>query len=37
VSTAAFIQTADRVAGIDSEALLHPWLFEEALPALPVR
>lgn len=37
VSTAGFIQTADRVAGIDSEALLHPWLFEEALPALPVR
>jgi aminopeptidase N len=37
VSTAGFIQTADRVAGIDSEALLHPWLFEEALPALPER
>lgn len=37
VSTAEFIQTADRVTGIDSEALLHPWLFEEALPDLPVR
>ncbi len=37
VSTAGFIQTADRVAGIDSEALLHPWLFEEALPPLPAR
>ncbi|MDQ0679218.1 aminopeptidase N [Arthrobacter pascens] len=36
VSTAAFILMADRVAGIDSEALLHPWLFEEALPPLPV-
>jgi aminopeptidase N len=37
VTTAGFIQAADRVTGIDSEALLHPWLFEEALPALPVR
>lgn len=37
VSTAEFIRTANRVAGIDSEALLHPWLFEEELPALPVR
>jgi aminopeptidase N len=37
VSTAGFIQTADRVTGIDSEALLHPWLFDEPLPALPVR
>ncbi|WP_427174218.1 M1 family metallopeptidase [Arthrobacter sp. 92] len=37
VSTAEFIRAADRVAGIDSEALLHPWLFDEALPALPVK
>jgi aminopeptidase N len=36
VSTADFIFTADRATGIDSEALLHPWLFEEALPPLPV-
>jgi aminopeptidase N len=35
VSTAEFILTADRVTGLDSESLLHPWLFEEALPALP--
>jgi aminopeptidase N len=37
VSTAEFILMADRVAGLDSEALLHPWLFEEALPPLPSR
>lgn len=35
VSTADFILTADRATGIDSEALLHPWLFEETLPPLP--
>ena len=35
VSTAKFILMADRVAGLDSEALLHPWLYEEALPSLP--
>lgn len=35
VSTADFILTADRATGIDSEALLHPWLYEEALPPLP--
>ncbi|MDQ0634614.1 aminopeptidase N [Arthrobacter pascens] len=37
VSTAEFILLADSTAGIDSEALLHPWLFEEALPPLPAR
>ncbi len=36
VSTAEFILLADRVAGIDTEALLHPWLFEAALPPTPV-
>ena len=35
VSTADFILTADRATGIDTEALLHPWLYEEALPPLP--
>lgn len=35
VSTSDFILTADRATGIDSEALLHPWLYEEALPPLP--
>ncbi|WP_427132809.1 M1 family metallopeptidase [Pseudarthrobacter sp. S9] len=35
VSTPEFFLTADRATGIDSEALLHPWLFEEALPPLP--
>ncbi|MFY9635217.1 MAG: M1 family metallopeptidase [Cellulosimicrobium cellulans] len=37
VSTAAFILAADRTTGLDSEALLHPWLHEAALPPLPVR
>lgn len=37
VSTAAFILAADRTTGLDSEALLHPWLHETALPLLPVR
>jgi aminopeptidase N len=37
VSTAAFILAADRTTGLDTEALLHPWLHETALPALPVR
>lgn len=36
VSTPEFVLTADRVTGLDSEALLHSWLFEEALPPLPV-
>ncbi|WP_104137388.1 M1 family metallopeptidase [Arthrobacter sp. ZGTC131] len=35
VSTAEFILTADRVTGLDSESVLHPWLYEEALPAMP--
>lgn len=35
VSTPEFILTADRVTGLDSESLLHPWLYEEALPPLP--
>ncbi|MCU1435765.1 MAG: peptidase [Pseudarthrobacter sp.] len=37
VSTAAFILAADRTTGLDTEALLHPWLHETALPPLPVR
>ncbi|WP_426998880.1 M1 family metallopeptidase [Pseudarthrobacter sp. N5] len=36
VSTAAFILAVDRATGLDSELLLHSWLFEEALPELPV-
>jgi aminopeptidase N len=35
VSTADFVLLANRVAGIDAEAVLHPWLFELALPPLP--
>ncbi|MFD5279037.1 M1 family metallopeptidase [Pseudarthrobacter sp. NPDC058362] len=35
VSTADFILMASGVAGIDAEAVLHPWLFELALPPLP--
>ena len=35
VSTPEFILTANRVTGLDTEALLHPWLYEEALPPLP--
>ncbi|MDQ1594563.1 MAG: hypothetical protein QOH40_1119, partial [Arthrobacter pascens] len=34
VTTAEFILTADRVTGLDSESLLHPWLYEESLPPL---
>jgi hypothetical protein len=36
VSTPQFILTADRATGLDTEALLRPWLFEEALPPLPL-
>ncbi len=35
VSTAEFLLTGKRVTGLDVEALLHPWLFQEELPALP--
>ncbi|MGG6383178.1 M1 family metallopeptidase [Paenarthrobacter sp. NEAU-H11] len=35
VSTADFILMANGVAGSDAEAVLHPWLFELALPPLP--
>ncbi|MET3923261.1 M1 family metallopeptidase [Arthrobacter sp. UYEF20] len=35
VSTAQFILAANRATGLDTEALLHPWLYEEALPPLP--
>lgn len=35
VATADFILAVDRAAGLDSEALLHPWLYEETLPPLP--
>lgn len=37
VSTAGFILAADRITGLDTDALLHPWLHEAALPPLPVR
>ncbi len=36
VSTAAFILAADHTTGLDTEALLHPWLHEAALPPLPL-
>lgn len=35
VSTAGFMLAANAATGIDAEALLHPWLFEAPLPALP--
>lgn len=35
VTTPRFILTADHATGLDTEALLHPWLYEEALPSLP--
>ncbi|MGP4033953.1 M1 family metallopeptidase [Pseudarthrobacter sp. 1C304] len=35
VSTQQFILTADRATGLDTESLLHPWLYQEALPPLP--
>ncbi|MGO4494138.1 M1 family aminopeptidase, partial [Arthrobacter sp. 2YAF22_2] len=35
VSTEDFILAADRATGMDAEAVLHPWLYEEALPPLP--
>jgi aminopeptidase N len=35
VSTPELILTAGRVTGLDSKSLLHPWLYEEALPPLP--
>ncbi len=35
VTTEDFILAARRVTGIDAEAVLHPWLYEEALPPLP--
>lgn len=35
VSTGDFILMANGVAGIDAEAVLHPWLFELTLPPLP--
>jgi len=35
VTTADFILTAARATGLDAEALLHPWLYEDALPPLP--
>jgi aminopeptidase N len=37
VSTSAFILASGRATGLDTEALLHPWLLEAALPPLPVR
>lgn len=35
VTTEDFIVAADRVTGMDAEAVLHPWLYQEALPPLP--
>jgi aminopeptidase N len=35
VSTQQFILAADHATGLDTESLLHPWLYEEALPPLP--
>jgi aminopeptidase N len=35
VSTPEFILVANRATGLDTEALLHPWLYEEALPPQP--
>lgn len=36
VSTPQFILAADHATGLDSEALLHPWLYQEALPPQPL-
>lgn len=36
VSTPQFILTADHATGLDTEALLHPWLYQESLPPLPL-
>ncbi len=36
VSTPQFILTADHATGLDTESLLHPWLYQEALPPLPL-
>ncbi|MET1064654.1 MAG: M1 family metallopeptidase [Arthrobacter sp.] len=35
VSTQQFILAADHATGLDTESLLHPWLYQEALPPLP--
>ncbi len=35
VTTEEFILAAHRVTGMDAEAVLHPWLYQEALPPLP--
>ena len=35
VTTADFIVAAAHTTGLDAEALLHPWLFADALPPLP--
>jgi aminopeptidase N len=37
VSTHDFVLAVDQATPIDSESLLHPWLYEEDLPPLPVR
>ncbi len=37
VATEDFIRAADRVTGMDTAAVLRPWLYEEALPPLPDR
>ena len=35
MTTADFILAAAHTTGLDAEALLHPWLYEKALPPLP--
>jgi aminopeptidase N len=35
VTTADFILAAAHTTGLDAEALLHPWLYEKALPPFP--
>lgn len=36
-TTDAFRECVERVAGLDAAAVLHPWLDDAALPALPPR
>ncbi|TLM84988.1 M1 family metallopeptidase [Pseudarthrobacter sp. NamE2] len=36
VTTHDFILAVNRATAVDAESLLHPWLYEEALPPLPV-
>lgn len=36
VGTHDFILAINRATAVDAEALLHPWLYEESLPPLPL-